>query len=101
MKNKETLEIPFIPVSIMGMTCVIRGNRITFINGSIRERMDFCNGNWVYTNGERIRVIVDTAEMDAILIGWYTQFDHSGTGLCVISIRALRDGDITEITYRN
>lgn len=100
MKNEE-LNVPFIPVSIMGMTCVIRGNRITFINGSIRERLDYCENHWVYTTGQRIRVIVSTEEMDAILIGWYTQFDHSGTGLCVISIRALRDGDITEITYRN
>lgn len=95
--------IPCIPISIMGFTTVIRGTRIIFKNGAINERLDYCKNQWVYTSGtgSRIRVIVDTAEMDAILVGWFTQFDHSTNGMCLISIRAFRDGDITEIQYRN
>lgn len=95
--------IPFIPVHIKGMTCTVRGNKIEFTNGAIREALEFLYGSWVYTSGDgsRIRLVVDEDEMDLILIGWYTAFDHSTNGLAEITIRAFRDDDITEIRYKN
>ena len=87
-----------IPVSIMGVTSVVRGNKITFNNGMIHESLEYVEKKeWLYESGDNIAVLIDEHEMDLILIGWYTQFDTT-VGLCTIHIQSTKGLDIT---YKN
>ena len=86
-----------IPVSIMGVTSVVRGNKITFDNGMIHETLEYVGKReWLYESGD-IAVLIDEHEMDLLLIGWYTQFDTT-VGLCTIHIQSDKGLDVT---YKN
>ena len=87
----------FIPICILGMTSVVQGDRITFQHGSSVESIAFKDDRLIYTLGKK-RIEIGIDEMDAILIGWYSQFDASMHGFCSIIIQNHDDG-IAEIKY--
>lgn len=94
------MKYKYIPLYILGCAFTVPGNRIEFRYGSSLEIIEFVRGNWVYRTNSR-SIVIDTETMDTILIGWYTQFDNSNNGMCQISIRCIRDGDVSELTYTN
>lgn len=89
-----------IPIVILGCAFTIPGDKISFQYGTDIEVLELCEGIWTYTHAGRT-IIVDHDEMDTILIGWYTMFDHSSNGMCHITIRVIKDGDVTELSYKN
>lgn len=96
-KKKERRNNMFIPICILGMTSVVQGDRITFQHGSSVESIAFKDDRLIYTLGKK-RIEIGIDEMDAILIGWYSQFDASMHGFCSIIIQNHDDG-IAEIKY--
>lgn len=87
----------FIPLCILGMTSVVQGDRIVFYHGSNKESIDYIDNQLIYKLGNK-SMFIDVNEMDAILIGWYSQFDKSTHGFCSIVIHNFDDG-IAEIRY--
>ena len=87
----------YIPIYILGMTSVVQGDSIIFQHGSSVESIAFKDERLIYTLGNK-RIEIGIDEMDAILIGWYSQFDASTHGFCSIIIQNHDDG-IAEIKY--
>lgn len=97
MKNRE-----FIPMSLLGLTFTILGDVVEFHFAGKVETLRLVNGEWVYTVGKKkIRVTRD--DMDLILIGWFTQFDHYSNGICQIKVRSVGDapGEYTWCMWRD
>lgn len=96
-KKKERSIKMFIPLCILGLTSVVQGDRIVFYHGSNKESIEYRDNQLIYKMGNK-SMFIDINEMDAILIGWYSQFDKSMNGFCSIVIHNFDDG-IAEIRY--
>lgn len=95
------MKASFIPMHLLGSTFTLRGDFIEFNRAGNRETIFLCDTGWVFATGKK-RVHISNEDMDTILVGWFTQFDHSTNGYCKISVRMVdANGNPTWVTYRN
>lgn len=98
MKETKT-KYQHIPICLMGYAFTLPGNAIIFKRCGAVERLELFEEGWVYTAG-RVRQRVDMTEMDAILLGWYAQYDHAH-GCVVIQVHTFRNKEWSWVQYRN
>ena len=99
MEKKQRKNYEYIPVCLLGYSFTLPGNCIVFKRCGVVERLELFDSGWVYSAG-RVREAVDMSTMDAILLGWYTQYDQAH-GCVVIQLHTFRDGTWSWVQYRH
>jgi hypothetical protein len=98
MRKEKKYE--YIPLCMMGYTFTLPADKIIFDRLGNVESLTFTGDGWIYQTG-KVRVsISEHAEMDAILLGWYTDFDAAHSTV-TIKVRTHNKNEITWVQYKN
>lgn len=90
----------YVPLCMLGYTFTLPADKIVFNRLGAVETLTFVGTHWVYQTGNVRVSISDHSEMDAILLGWYTDFD-GGHASVTIKVRIRVDSDWTWVQYKN
>lgn len=99
MKKEKKYE--YIPLCMLGYTFTLPADKIVFNRLGNVETLTFNGTGWIYETGKKVKVsISDHAELDAILLGWYTAFDGAHSTVS-IKVRTHNRGELTWVQYKN
>lgn len=98
MKKEKRFE--YVPLCMLGYTFTLPADKIIFNRLGNVETLTFTGAGWIYQTGKVIVSITDHSELDAILLGWYTDFDAAHNTV-TIKVRTHNKNEITWVMYKN
>lgn len=90
----------YVPLCMLGYTFTLPADKIIFNRLGNVEVLTFNGTGWIYQTGKVEITISDHSEMDAILLGWYSEFD-AAHGTVSIKIRTHDRDETTWVQYKN